>query len=173
MLNATALKNAILSEIANLTDAGTALQKLGTAIGDYIASNAVVAFTWVAVNPVGGAPDPVASASGGITTMTVALTPAYGVVDHNVAQAHLETECNAALSLALYNITDAGFSTAPVVFGVVDSLNLTVSKTSDSDIAIGELAENIIDWIKSQKPVAPCAGTHGVFVGTGTVLSIS
>lgn len=173
MLNASDLKSAIFAEIANLTDAGTALQKLGNAIANYVKVNAEISFSWIAVNPVGGAPDPTTSAAGAITSMAISLTPSYGTVDHNVAQAHLQDECNAALSISVYNITDAGFSTAPAAFGIVIPLLLSLPQTSDSDAAIGELAANIVDWIKSQVPALPVPGTHGAFVGAGTVISIS
>lgn len=172
MLNAESLKTEILDEIANLIDADEALQKLGVVISEYFKNNAEISFMWIATNPVGGAPDPTTSANGSILSVAFSLTPSHEI-DSSASKAHFESECNSALSLAQFNITDAGFSTAPAVFGSVLPLSLSIPETDNSNEAILGLSESIVDWLKSQIPASPVSGTHGVYVGTGTVISIN
>lgn len=171
MLDAGTLADKMKNAVAGKTDAVDALAALSSAISEYIVENAVINFSWIAVNPVGGAPDPITSAAGSFTSMPIVLTPS-GVTDYEQSQAQFSSQCDSGFSASQYNITDAGFSTTPAVAGTSIPLTLSIPETNSYDEAMSALASNIVDWIKQQVPTIPVSGTHGVYVGAGSVISI-
>lgn len=170
MLNANSLAADMKNAVNNKTDASLALQSLSSAISDYVKTNAQIMFNWVAVSPT-GVPDPVTVASGRFSMFPVTLTPS-GTSDYQASQQQFASQCNSGFSLSVYNITDAGFSTAPAIAGTSIPLVLSIPETADFDTAINTLASNIVDWIKQQILSVPVSGSHGVYVGAGLATSI-
>ena len=176
-LSAGSMKQDMIEATDGVEDASGALSALGDAIADNIMDNAVVNFAWVAVNP-GGAPDPTVVAAGEISNVIINLStvkavgssPAPAVI--NATQAALIL----GLTAALYNITDPGFATSPGAMATSPSLALLslagVQGKDTRDAAYDAMASAIVTWVKTQLPVAPCAGTHAAFTGAGTVTTI-
>lgn len=170
MLNANSLAADMKNALNNKTDASLALQSLSSAISDYVKTNAQIMFNWVAVSPT-GVPDPVTVASGRFSVFPVTLTPS-GTSDYQASQQQFASQCDSGFSSSVYNITDAGFSTAPATAGTSIPLVLSIPETADFDTAINTLASNIVDWIKQQILSVPVSGSHGVYVGAGLATSI-
>lgn len=173
-LVATALRDDMLAATLNKDPAATAMSDLGTAIADYIKSNALVNFAWVATNPAPpNNPDPQTTATGEITVLVTVLTPS-GATGQPAAIAALRGELIVGMTAALYNITESGFITVAAAMSSSPSLSALVIVVSgdDRDAAFLQLANDIVTWVKAQVPTAPCAGSHGVFVGAGTVTGI-
>ena len=173
-LVAADLQDEMLAATLDKDPAADAMSDLGTAIADYIKANAVVNFGWIATNPgPPPAPDPVTTAAGEITVFVVTLTPS-GATEQPAAITALEGELIIGMTAALYNITDAGFSTATGAMASspgLSTLSINVSG-DDRDAAFIQMAINIVTWVQAQVPAAPCVGSHGVFIGAGTVTGI-
>ena len=170
MLNASSLATEMKNAVGGKTDAIDALSSLSTAISEYIKSNAVITFSWIAVNP-SGVPDPMTSASGAFTSVKIVLTPS-GTDNYQQSQSQFSSQCDAGLSASMYNITDAGFSSSPASPGTTIPLALSIPETNSYDEAMNALASDIVDWVKQQIPSVPVSGSHGAYVGVGSVVSI-
>ncbi len=173
-LVSSALKSDMLAATLDKDPAAAAMIDLGTAIADYIKANALVNFAWIATNPgPPPVPDPVVTATGEIVTLSFSLTPS-GATEQPAAITALQGELIIGMTAALYNITQSGFSTSPGAMASSPSLaTLSISLSGDDrDIAFQQLADNIVTWVKAQVPTAPCAGSHGAFIGAGTVVTI-
>jgi hypothetical protein len=173
-LIASNLKDSIKNDLQGKGTASDALSALATTVATYIKDNAVVNFGWVAAlaNPP-FTPDPIVVASGGIIALSFTLTPSMATTQTDAMTA-IKTQFIAGLSLGTYNITDAGFTTSPGLLSTsptINTLSFSISGT-DQDTALLQFATGIINWVKAQVPITPCSGTHGTFVGVGTVVSI-
>lgn len=170
---ASDLRDAISASILNQTQSSVALQLLGDTIASYILENNEVLFSWVATDPE-QLPDPTIVANGKLQNITFTLTPS-GLSTQATAIPYLEGEFIAGLSASTYIITDSGFSVSPGATSsspTITTLNLIVSGTERQEVLL-QFASKIINWVKAQVPTAPCSGSHGKYVGAGTVTSIS
>jgi len=174
-LVAVDLKDEIKSVLLDKDSATEALSALGDTIATYIIGNAEIAFVWSAALPSPpNTPDPVTTATGEFISLSFSLTPSLAT-NQTTAINFLKTELIVGLTASTYNITEAGFATSAGLMSTspsLSSLNISISG-SDQDIALTQLATNIIDWVKLQIPVGPCSGTHGVYTGAGLVTSIA
>jgi len=161
------------------SSADDALSALGDAISGYITDNAQINFSWVGISTsVPPVTDPVATATGEILGLSFKLTPSSATSQAD-AISHLKDELVTGLSAALYNITDAGFTTAPQSMSLspgISNLNITISG-NDRDDALGQLADCIVTWVKAQAPTVPVMGSHAAFLAPpgagGMVTAIS
>lgn len=176
-LLATSLKSALEAATEAVDNVDDALTSLGDAIADYVKDNAVVNYGWVAVNPA-GAPDPVVAATGEITVFEVSLSVIKSASGAPAPAGIIlmQTALITSMTAGLHNITQSGFVTVPSPMASSPSLALlsfagVQGKDNRSD-AYTELSNAIVTWVKAQVPTMPVAGTHGVFVGTGTLVSI-
>ena len=172
-LSASGLKDNIKIATEGQTVAATAMTALGQAISKYINDNAVVAFSWIAALPYTPfTTDTNTTPTGTIQGVAITLTPSMSTTQAGAFDI-LKTQIIAGFSIGTYTIT--GFSVSPgslVSCPGLSSLTFNVSGY-DRDVALLQLATNVISWVTSQVPTAPCAGADGSYVGSGTVTSIS
>ncbi|MES0488434.1 MAG: hypothetical protein ABUK01_00475 [Leptospirales bacterium] len=170
-LSAEGLQKALLAATDGVAPEG-ALSKLGEAIAKYIADNAEVSFSWVALNPA-GTPDTITTAKGKIQNLAMSLTASKAEI-RKEAMDHMIGELVTGLSAAMYNITDVGFATSPMPMAyspTITNLNLSIAidldnDTNDREESMLQLAGCVIDWVKLQKPTTPVPGAHAPFVGS-------
>lgn len=157
----------------NLSNPPTAYtSKLSEIINEYVVDNASLTFSWTATNPGTGAPDPIVSTTGEFLTFTVSITPS-GITDPSLAQSALATQMGTSVLTSTYNITATGFITTPAAIGTLSSpISFNINST-EPEQALLQLSTDIINWIKAFVLATPCAGTHGVYVGSGSVTAIS
>lgn len=158
----------ILLALPPAVDPVIANQQVADAIKNYVISNAVVNFAWVAT--LGPASDPVTTAVGSIVAFPLTLTPS-GITVYPASVNDLGTKITAKWLLATYNITAPGFACAPSPVSAAPPLALTITGNTQAT-AMTLFATQLINWIKSQTPSAPCSGSHGPYTGAGTVASI-
>ncbi len=145
---------------------------LGIAIGSYIVSNAELDYDWTGVNTVAPFDTENIPTTGEILTHSISLTlseataPVEGLT-------HLASEITTGIRSATYNITAPGWSTAPLPCSDIPDLALSIDGTDIRESAFSQLASQICDWIWAYAPAAPNAGSHGTYVGTGTVSAIN
>lgn len=160
--------------IANVVgpDSASAFRQLGDTLSDYVKQNAVVNFAWVgATTTPPPTPDPTVVATGKIINFNLELSPSFSP-DPVSAFALLSLQFQVGWALATYNITSGIFSTTPGVVGTALPLVITIA-APDRNAAMLLLATQFITWIKSHIPLAPCSGSNGPYVGSGTVVSIT
>lgn len=148
------------------------LTDYGNAIADYIRSNAEIVFSWNGIQP--GSPpviDPVTSATGEFTSVTITLTPSSAST-YGPGMSHFSLEVSAGMAAALYNVTQGGFSISPGVYGIPPTV-FSVSG-DDRDAAFDDLCGQIIGWITGYVNTTPLLGTHGSFLappGVGAIMT--
>ena len=175
-LNANSLKDLIKTNLANIDPitAQSAMQELATTLSTYIKVNAQVTFVWAATLPNPPyTPDPIVVTVGNVITLEFALTPS-GLTDSTAAQDYLKNQLIAGLTEGTINVVTSGFITTPITFATSPSLNsldLIISGSNPDDAQL-DFATKIVDWVKLQKPSAPCTGSHLPYIGTGIVSSI-
>lgn len=171
----------VIADLAEAMKAGTYLKPsaseavagLGNSVATYVKDNAEVEFSWSATNPV-GVPDPATTAMGEIILLEFVMTPSMATNQSSALQA-LDAQFITGMMAATYNITEGGFSTSPGVMSSspqISTLQLAITG-DDRDTAFNKFASDLIAWITSQVPTAPCSGSHGEYTGSGTVISIS
>lgn len=179
----TDLKQQMIDDLASITgedEASSALDILAATITGYINDNAEVAFSWNAILP--ATPftvDPVTTASGVLSGITITITPSLATTQAGGLSA-LSTEIIAGVSLGSYNITDAGFSTTQQLLTsapTIESLSIAIDGATTQAAAMEKLAQDIIDYIIGLVPATPVLGSHASYTapaGTGgTVTAIS
>ena len=194
---------------------------LGEKIANYIMGNAVIDFSWVAVlPPPASTPDPIIVAKGEILSLIILTPPSMATTFNDMVG--LTTAIRLGFTIGTYNITDAGFSTTPALFGATPPLtidmmggeetitkidlgltdlqfsslnigstvsyndltynvisieeNISISAKSyacSQELAMTRIAEQVIEWVKSIIPIAPCSGSHASYIGAGTATKIS
>lgn len=167
MLVPSALVSVLLA-LPPATDPATANQQVADAIKNYVITNAVVNFAWAAT--LGPTPDPVTTATGKIVSFPLVLAPS-GITVYPASVNQLATDITAKWLLATYNITAPGFTCSPGTVSAAPPLTLTITGNTQA-AAMLPFATQLLNWIKSQTPAAPCAGSHGPYTGSGTVVSI-
>lgn len=168
-LNANALANELKNAVEGETDAFSAMSKLGNAIANYLLNNAQLTFVWNGIKSSDGSPDPVTSASGGIVSLTITLTP-EGTKNHVNNMSHLANQIRSGVLVGTYNITQGGFSTSPLPMADAPPLNLSMGGEEARDDAFLNLCTQIVNWMKSYAPSAKILGSHGAYTappGTG------
>jgi hypothetical protein len=147
------------------SSAGDALFALGDTISNYIMENTQINFSWNGIQPgPTPVPDPKVTTTGKIMGLSFQLTPSLAISQAEAIN-HLKNELITGLNAAQYNITEAGFTTAPQSMSTspgINSLNITIS-SNDRDSALGQLANHVVTWIKSQVPTGALIGSHGAF----------
>jgi len=166
-----ALAKDMMDSTLNQTSAPVAMKKLGDAIAKHIMDNAIVNFAWVGVGPPPASlPDPVTVAVGKISGVVITLTPSFAT-SAPAAMAHLANEIRVGVMAGLY-MPDAPWATSPGNLGTIPILVLTPAMSSSREACFIHMATEIITWITSYVPSAPCAGTNGAFVGVATPTGI-
>ena len=176
MLDATTFANLIKTNLSGITDAASANTILGNTISSYLLANTVFTFTWTAAMTVTPfTPDPVTVTTGTFTSLTITITPSGATTTANAMDA-LESQIISGMTSATYNITTTGFTTTPASMGsssTLNNLDLTPSGETDGTLALQNMCQKIINWVKQLAPIATVPGTHGVYTGTGVVSSIA
>jgi len=159
----TALDNIDYENIEPEERAAEGNKVMGNVISDYFKNNAEITFSWVAQDPQ-GVPDPVTTTKGEMLSLPKDfLTPS--LKDNNLAaMAALETKLQIGLVPISYNVTEAGFVTSAQVMVALPVLNINMSETDDRQIAFTDLANSLVDWMKTVIPIVPCLGIHGVYI---------
>lgn len=177
------VKAALKQEMLNATENGdkraSVLDNLAKAIQDYVKDNAEFQFSWTGVLPSPpGTTDPVTIAKGEFINLTVMFS-SFKAANPDQGQTAFDmfgTDLITSFTTAMYNVSDPGFSTAPMLFGsapALATLKLSPSQKDKREDAFDVLADQIVTWVTSQVPAAPCAGTHGSFVGTASCIKVS
>lgn len=164
----------ILSQMAGVSSAEDANERFGNSAATYIKDNAEITFSWVAALPYPPyTSDPQTQATGEIVFLEFNITPSYTNTKES-AHNHLKTQLISGMMNAMYNITEAGFSTTQASMSSSPTINNLILEANGSTPmdAMTEMCQSIIDWVKQLAPVAPCAGSHGSYVGNGTVIQI-
>jgi len=168
--------DAIVNSGATLA-ANTLLTEMGKSISDYIKENAVVNFSWVGIDPIGPVPatpvptpDPVITAKGKITLLSFNLTPSM----NSTPIPHMQLELVAGMTLAMYNITDSGFSTIAMPVGPAAATLVLSFSGIDRPSTMLSLATSVVNWVKALKPIGIILGSHGKYLaplGTGGMVT--
>lgn len=175
MMNANDMAMYILQQMQGIMDANQANQRYGQAVSDYIKNNAELLFSWTAALPDPPyTPDPVTQATGKIIQLNIIMQPSYATTVA-AAQNYMRNQFIAGMTLAMYNITQPGWTTTPASMSSSLNLNnLTIAPAGSTAMDVHvSVCTQIINWVKQLAPTAPCAGTHGSYVGSGTVIAIS
>ncbi len=172
------LKIKMIDAASGGEDKNEIFDKIGTAVQDYVIENTEILFSWIALGPPpASAPDPMVVAKGGFDMLEIKFDTfkASEFETGDDAFNVIAQDLILSFTTATYNVTDAGFSTAPQVFGSSPNIaNLQLApEGGNKDAAFGIWADKIITYIKSQVLTVPCAGSHGAFTGTATVTTIS
>ena len=170
-LSKDGLKTVLLGASEGQSDGSVALSNMAGDMSAYIIDNAVISFSWVATNPSNGSPDPQTTVTGEIISLIISLTQS-GADNQPSAMTYLANEITTSFQVGSYNITESGFSTTSAIMSDIPALSINFSAT-DRDDAFDKLATQIIDWITSYIPASVCSGTHGVYVGVGTPVSVT
>jgi hypothetical protein len=175
MLIAIEMADYILNRMSNPSYPSTAEQaniRMAEAMAEYIQANAEITFSWIAYSG-GGSQDPTTSCTGRYITLMFTLTPS-GAIDRTTALNAHKTQLINGMMNATYNITQSGFVTSVGIMSTAPTIgNLNLNPTGNTPmLAMESYCQNIIDWIKQLRPTALCAGTHGAYTGTGTVIAI-
>ena len=165
-MTASAMANAIISEVYRCTDSVDANNRFYRALCNYVEANAEVFYSWIATLPSPpNTPDPMVVIQAKIKT-TGSLSP------------NGETECIPALNrfsadlnrnAALWQIIwPSGFALTPAF--VIPTIHITPSKATEQNSAMIHVCSEIIAGIKQATMSA--AGTHTSFVGNATFTQI-
>ena len=173
-LSVTDFKNAIKNSVSGATDSSIAMLALGNAIATYILNNIEFTFAWIRTNSVPPYDVENTTPSGEMITLTVTLTPSRST-DSNTSLSQFANEITLGIKTGTLNITETGYITTPVTWSNISNLNITMNQETTPDTAFLNIANLIINWLinPSNLPSIPCAGTHGTYVGSGTVTSVS
>lgn len=164
------LADQLATDVVGPTSA-QAFSQLGAAIASYIITNTVVNFAWVgALAAPPNTPDPAVVATGEFVSMSFSLSPS-NVPNQAGALSALATQLMAGMATATYNITQSGFTTSAALISTALPLVLTVTGPT-RELALLQMATQIITWVKTHVPTAPCSGSHAPYVGSGTATTI-
>lgn len=167
----------MLNATYNQTNASEALQRLGDAIDIYLNANNLMTFSWLAFDTYSNK-DPITSCTGVISNINITLTPANSS-DRHYVYTHLSNEIKSGCSTGTYNVTTGGFTTSPnnlTTAPTFTSLDIFLNYNSGNDTRLAyfrELASQIILWVKGMVPTGTCNGTHGIYIGVATPISIT
>lgn len=175
-MNKTAMANYIINRMLALVNPTpvTALKEFGDSISDYIKNNAEFTFSWAAQLPYYPyTVDPTTTTTGKFSTLNIVFTQSRATTVI-AARNHIRNEIIAGMTAAFYNITASGFSTTPASMSSSATLQaLVIEYYATTQLeAMEKLSNLIITWVKALAPTAPCAGSHGSYVGTGMVTAI-
>lgn len=148
---------------------------MNDALKEYISTNAEVSYSWNGINPT-GVVDSVTTAKGKILNFEPNLQPSK-ISDYQKSVDKMEQELIAALSQSFHNITDSNFTTQSMSMSTSPTIaTLQIEIAGGTNEAFLALATCIVTWLKTQKPVGPILGTHGVFAAPpgsgGTVIKV-
>lgn len=154
----------------NASDLGTALsdavKKNNAAwfkeLSNYLKKNTEFSVAWVGVNPTSGVSDPAVKATAKFVNLVIPPAPYLTLIDFG---AIVQAGCAAGI------VNIQGWQTTPVLFGIITPLILTPGMKADYKEEHAHKAKQIIQWIKSWVILAPFAGAHGAFVGSGMHIS--
>lgn len=169
-LNIQALKTTLMTATLGATDANVAMKKMGDAITEYILTNALVNFGWVAFTVPPPLPDPVIATVGKMYDVAVVLTPSK-MTSAVSAMAYLANEIRLGVSIGTYT-PDAPWSCSYGTMLDIPILVLTPSGVADRDASFLHMATEIYTWITSYVPTVTCSGAHGAYIGVATPVSI-
>lgn len=161
-----------LGSFTESTEPGQAMTDFWGVIKEYIEENAEPTYAWVAtLPPPVSTPDPIISFTGKIQpTGELVLPGLSGASDAAAALGILATAMNTSMMTWIIEPPE-GFVLTPIL--VIPSIVLTPSMTSDRNLALKHLAEEIIAGIKGPHATPATSGIHGPFSGNGALVGIS
>ena len=173
-LNTNDLKDTMKDSVNNLTDSSAAMTALGNAIANYILNNIEFVFAWTATNSVSPYDVENTTPSGEMITLIITLSPS-GSTDSSTSLSQFGSQITTGIQSGTLNITEAGYTTTPVTWSNIPVLSISMNQETTPDAAFLSISNQIIDWLtdSGNKPSASCAGSHGTYVGAGTVSSVS
>ena len=164
MMTASGLKSAIEAKFNPApTVAATANTLFGEAVKEYLEAECEVTYSWAAVNG-SGTPDPIVTFTAKPTFASFVIAPVANLTLWAVA---LYTQILGAVMVP----DDATFIVAPTAFGPVP-FTLTASGATDFDTAMTYTCNEILNGIKLMLSIVPASGAHGVYTGSGLIVTI-
>ena len=159
-----AIKTAMDSEKPD--NAIDAQKVFGDELSKYLIENCEIEYAWVGADPV-PSPDPVTSFIATPTWITFPLLP---VPSFELWFVSLSTLIQTAILEPETSVPP--FLLTPLTFGIVPMVGVQ-SGLTDPDDAMLDVCEQIIDGIKLMINPIPATGTHGSYIGTASMISIS
>lgn len=156
----------IQSHVRGATDAVTAINNFYRALCEYVEMNAIVTYSWAAVDPTNfNLPDPITVITCDIKTAGF-LSPS-GLSTPEAALSRFSADLNTQASL--WSVTwPPGFEISPAF--VLPTINLTLSYATEMGSAWLHLCTQIIAGLKAATPVG--SGVHGKFIGSASFISL-
>jgi len=170
----SALAAKLLEATQNAPSASVGLNKLGKAVADYLVQNADITFSWVGAKQPGSppVPDPMVIGKGKIISMPPIVVVPSMAISKNASNSDLGNKLALGIALGIYNL-GAGWLTSPGTIGTMPPIKINISGANRQK-AMLQLATQIIDAVKKHKPVMPCVGMRGSFLGgIGKVTAIN
>jgi hypothetical protein len=164
MLDASSMANTICLGIDKMTDPGQANNAFYTALCNYIDTNAIVGYSWVAVDTM-GIPDPMTTITAKIKTSGT-LSPSGATTCESALSAFSGSLNSNASTWTI--IWPPGFTLSPAF--VIPSITITPSNATERDPAILHVCQEIIGGLKLATTSVP--GKHGSYTGTATFIMI-
>jgi hypothetical protein len=168
------LQTELMNSTLNQPNAQVAMKKMGDAISSYIMANALVNFSWVGVRPPPPPPpepDPITVAVGKITGIVITLTPSM-MTSAPQAMAFMANQIRTGVAMGTY-MPDPPWSTSPGNLLTIPPLTLTPAGVAERSACFLHMATEIITWITGFVPTVVCSGSHTVYIGTATPVSIT
>lgn len=169
----SALAQKLLQATNNAKSAEIGLSNMGKAISEYLVQNAEITFSWNGAKSTSSppVPDPLTIGNGKIISMPpITIIPSMAT-NKNTSNSNLGIQIALGISLGIYNLNPS-WVTSPGMIGNMPPIKINLSG-NNREKAMLQLATQIIDAIKKYKPVMPCVGLRGPFIGgIGKVIQI-
>lgn len=135
------------------------------ALEEYLESDCVVTYSWAAVDGIGN-PDPTTSFTAKPTWVDFSVSTPSDLEDW-------ASKITAEVYTAVIEPDDTSFSFSPsLIFGNV-LISLSFSNATTQSAAMLYICNEIVDGVKDMIAPGTFAGTHGIYTGTATMVSIS
>lgn len=164
-MNATAMKNAIVSKMEKeAASAVAANKKFGDAILEYIIASMDITYSWSATNT--GAADPAISFK--------AILSGQGTLTPSISFPEMLLKLAALIKSSIVISPAAGFNLSPLSFNPAGVLTATMASETAQDTAMQNFCAQIIASLISSFPnPSSVSGTHGAFSGNTTGMVIA
>jgi hypothetical protein len=168
-MSASGMSSYIISQISGLTNQSIAITTFGTALGNYIVSNATITYSWIGAMTVSPyTTDPTTSFLGTVSYSSTLSFSDSSSTTATSALANFSTALNTFLATFVIS-PPVGFVLTPML--VIPSISLTASGATTQSTALQSLCAEIISSLSC---TITATGTHsGTYTGTATLVSIS